>query len=864
MNEAIRKICSRLIVFASAVLLMSCTHESTEIFDQKSNSIRLSYSFNHITSTKALATGSENAISEIGLMFYDTGTDAYVANVVVEVNSSGEPTGQADFVTPKPLLENTTYKVLAFAKGSAQFSGDQTMENYLTSCASKDYEKMKLDASIGNLQRISTPLSFCGETTFIKKGVLASPISVVLTRSVAKITLRNGAGNLHVKWAKTAMYRTEGYLYHQQLYPGKINHGADGVTGVSPSEQHISEKLYAYPNMVGVTKQNDDKTTCLLVAAYYNADGDWGGTPPVDSKLTYYRVNIARGSGSSQLLKRNNVYNVTINSAAGAGSETEDDALNAPDNKLNTSINDWEEDNDGSVITDPNGNYIRISNSNLVMQPAANDIKTVTIEVKPGTYWMATLKSGSAYFSAVKDPDNPNKLKVTTLQDGHATDTRRGVVEITVFNSINDQQITNLVANINLMQFPKSMEVSMLSVDGKIAPFKIEAPKTGDNYFYEVITGSSAYSWVAVSEGDVSSWINFTPSGGNGSLLNIKISRNGTVGRAAKITVHFDGNGDNIPDVGDGVPAPIDITINQERIDNDITLVPSYGAGNSLETCALNLLGGNYIEYKIKVTTSDPEIYPFCRVESNFQTSIASVYSVNAGIPTTISNSCQIGSEAMFGLLIYNAAPNRSKKSGTITITMLDIYGRPVAGKPSYSFPVILDSKAAFPTPVDETSVEGHAWISIPGNKRLYVYDRNHGAASIADYPVAKYYTSASPHINSQFAGKVGSLNIALYPTCPEGWGPPEESMMSYFVGAIHYGEGIGFFVSDEKDMSGSPIVTYFSPGIHWERAFATPADQKARAYTIGADKTTLQKISVNTRVLLRCVKLVDIPATRK
>ena len=809
MNEAIRKICSRLIVFASAVLLMSCTHESTEIFDQKSNSIRLSYSFNHITSTKALATGSENAISEIGLMFYDTGTDAYVANVVVEVNSSGEPTGQADFVTPKPLLENTTYKVLAFAKGSAQFSGDQTMENYLTSCASKDYEKMKLDASIGNLQRISTPLSFCGETTFINRGEQVSPISVVLTRSVAKVTLRNGARNLHIKWAKTAMYRSEGYLYHQQLYPGRIIHGDEGVTGVSPSAQYIGERLYAYPNMVGVTKQNDDKTTCLLVAAYYNADGDWAGTPPVGSKLTYYRVNIARGSGSSQLLKRNNVYNVNINSATGAGSETEDEALGAPDNKLNTSINDWEEDNDGAVITDPNGNYLRISDTNVIMQPAANETKTVTIDVKSSTYWRATVKSGADLFSAVPDPANSNKLIITTLKDGHPTETQRGVIEIKVYSITTEQELTSLTTSINLMQFPKSMEILTLAVDGKIVPFEITAPKTGGNYFYEVITGSSSKKWVAVGEGDVSSWVEFTKTGGNGSLLNIKVNRNGVTDRFGTVTVSFDGNGDGVADTGEGVPPPVVITIIQEAIDEHIVLLPHYSQTDKM---IVDVLGRTGISKEIWVNTSDSRLYPKYVVTLDVPTGVASL---SGGAVAATTGTYIMGSSFTIDLISLYPGDDLV---GTCTIKLLNPSGGTVPGI-IHTFPLILTAKASPAAPIDDTSVEGHVYIQVDATTRFYVYDRNFGAIPCSTVPTAKYYGKLEPSTNLEFKGTYTSFKLV---DCPEGWRMMDVSEFdiiknSIILAGLQKVSGVTgdarryFLISSEKDENGLPIYCFLS-----------------------------------------------------
>ena len=847
MNEAIRKICSRLIVFASAVLLMSCTHESTEIFDQKSNSIRLSYSFNHITSTKALATGSENPISEIGLMFYDTTTDLYVANVVVEVTSTGEPTGDADFVTPKPLLENTTYKVLALAKGSAQFSGDQTMEDYLTSCASKDYEKMKLDASTSNAQRISTPLSFCGETTFINRGENISPISVVLTRSVAKVTLRNSAGNLHVKWAKTAMYRSDGYLYHQQLYPGKIIKGSDGVAGISPIDQYIGEKLYAYPNMVGVTKQNDKLTTCLLVAAYYQKDA-WTGTPAEGSKLTYYRINIARGSGSSQLLKRNNVYNVTINSAAGEGSDNEDDALGAPDNKLNTSINDWEEDNDGSVITDPNGNYIRISNSNLVMQPAANETKTVTIQVKHDTYWVARLKSGSEFFSIEQDPNNVEKLNVKTLVDGHATDTRRGEVEIIVFNSINGQQISNLVASINLMQFPKSMEVSMLSVDGKIAPFKIEASKMGEVYYYEVITGSQNNRWVALGEGAIASWVDFSKNGVNGSLLRLLVSRNVDTGRAGRITVHFDGDRDGKPDVGADVPPAIDITIEQKVVDQLISVYPSYSNEKTLE---LNVLGESPKE-AIRITTPDQSVYPKFRVTLNVPRKYAYLMG-SSGQVADLSSSLLLPIGSTFTILTVARYPNPNE-IGSVDVWLVEPTGGDAAGI-FYNFPVVLNSEASFATPQTNTGVEGHAYRTMPDGRKLYIYDRNAGAIAVELAPDALYYDPNFPDINKEFLGK---RYLANSTSCPEGWIRPTKIEGAVIVEHMRGGEGRSFFISEKKDGKGLPIVTYFTDGLNWlENPDPLPVWISGYMSIAGSLSSvgTLNVASLSSQGVQRCIK---------
>ncbi|MCD8179665.1 MAG: hypothetical protein LUE98_20600 [Tannerellaceae bacterium] len=100
------------------------------------------------------------------------------------------------------------------------------------------------------------------------------------------------------------------------------------------SNTEIRGRFYTFENYVPNTLQNDTATTCLIV----------GLRPKEDSKRTeYYRINLCP-TGRSQLLRRNHLYQVTINRVTGKGKGSEKDAYENAEILLSGTIQSWDED----------------------------------------------------------------------------------------------------------------------------------------------------------------------------------------------------------------------------------------------------------------------------------------------------------------------------------------------------------------------------------------------------------------------------------------------------------------------------------------------------------------------------------------
>ncbi|MCD7933238.1 MAG: hypothetical protein LUH15_18830 [Tannerellaceae bacterium] len=100
------------------------------------------------------------------------------------------------------------------------------------------------------------------------------------------------------------------------------------------SNTEIRGRLYTFENYVPNTLQNDTATTCLIV----------GLRPKEDPKRTeYYRINLCP-TGRLQLLRRNHLYQVTINRVTGKGKGSEKDAYENAEILLSGTIQSWNED----------------------------------------------------------------------------------------------------------------------------------------------------------------------------------------------------------------------------------------------------------------------------------------------------------------------------------------------------------------------------------------------------------------------------------------------------------------------------------------------------------------------------------------
>ena len=811
-----------LVSILSSLLLLSCTDE-IETIQTGEATVRLNFDFN-TSRSGANATGKENNINQIGLIFYSNdATGTYKAQTVVNLSSTESAQGSANFTLPEALGVTGTYRVLALVCGGSKFFEGDDMAKFLLACNNKSYAEMKDDVYLKNSNEMSWLLPFCGDATFDNKGDGTSSITVNFTRTVAKITLNNGAGNFHLVGAKVGNFRSSGYMFHQNVYRAGIIRRNDASPYITPVGEHINEGLYAFPNMVGVTAQDDDVTTCLIVSGYYS-DTPWVGTIPPTAELCYYRINISRGNAQLQLLKRNNLYNVTITSVNTEGSKDPDEAMKDKVNKINVTINDWEEDNDDNFVTDPDGNYLRYSPKSLNFKPMAEMIKYVNVEVKEGTRWEHSITAGAVYFDAVIDPTNPNRLMVKTMLDGHPTVSNFGKIEIKVFKGETAQELEALKSNISLVQFSKNMETRILSVDGKIDGFDIVADSKGALFEYEVLTGGQNNGWLAEADISTASWVHVKPFGGDGSTLTIKVDGNSSANRTGVVTVYFNGDGIEGPDDPDGnnphVPSSVKINITQSKSDADITITPTYTKLDPLVVQGVDLKtipapNGCSGYYDIHVTSIDNEKYTHYKVISNFNTDDVSLETANEKNYNS-KNSIVIASNNKFRIMVKQTLPGDRNLEGDFQITMCDASGNPLdAGLREYLFMMKVETdRLVVPTIYDPTNKDNYMWIRVPEtistDGRMYVYDRDAGTAKewAEDTKTALPYSSLDPGINSDWMGRmvtstevktnqinIGGLQKRL---CPEGWEAPTTEQVQLIAKGVRVAKGIAYTTSDE------------------------------------------------------------------
>jgi hypothetical protein len=803
-----------------SISLLSCTNEIESPIYSGKGSVILNFTFNN-SQSRVDAIDEENHVKQIGLVFYSSDVaGAYVANTVINLPATDTPTTSVSFDLPEELGATGKYRVLAFASGNSKFYEGDDMTQFLAASSAKSYAEMKNDVYLSNTNAMSFLLPFSGNTTLDNKGDGASTINVILSRTVAKMTLNNGAGNFYLAGVKMGNYRSAGHMFHQEIYRGNIVRRDDTSPYLVPTAQHVAKGLYAFPNMVGVTAQDDKVTTCLVIKGYYSENA-WVGDIPADAKLTYYRINISRGNGKSQILKLNNLYNVTINSVNGHGSDSEDDAMKDKTNKINISINDWEEDNDDGFITDPHGNYIRYSPKSIDFQPIQDMVKYVNIEVKAGTYWKYSVKRGDASFGVEQDPGNPNRLMVKTLLDGDEILSRLGEIELTVFKDGETTELPALTSTVNLIQFSKNMEKNILSVDGKVSDFLVTATPRGSVFEYEVMTGSQYNGWVAEPVVSSLSWIKATKFGGDGSTLRIVADPNSSANRTGTVTVHFDGDGTSGPDDPNGsnpdVPRSVVITINQSVADDDITITPAYSQTDPLIVhgidAALDLYpNGCSGIYDINISTIDNTKHQYVTIETTFDPTKVSVEVPNS-LKYNENSSITVTTGSNFRIFVKETVPGSLPFEGNVSIRITDKNGNPTDGLDPIFFDMKVETDCVSPTTIyDPNKLDDYIWIDVPeevsADKRMYIYDRDAGIKWTEDTKTALPYSSNYPESNTSWKGamvKAADIKANLIAPggqetklCMDGWAAPNAVQVALMADRVRVARGRAYILSDE------------------------------------------------------------------
>ena len=790
--------------------------------------LTIDYSFDDLQTRSVAATTSEKKFDDVYFVFYNSATQAYVAYQKTSAPSGN--TGQGSFPLPIPeaLTPGNTYNTLIVANYDRFKADGQTFEQYITANRSKDYGQMRRDmkSQAINRARVTTPLPLYGtllgkdgeESLFTAPQPDATgklPVSVRFSRAVSRFDLKNRvADKLVIAWVKVCNYRDAGYFFHQDAPlgdlvkgtagspPTDLNNLPDGYVKANPplgtpaNKQDLVEGgLYAYPNIVANSLQDDESTTCLLIAGYYQEPG----SAPNTTKLTYYRANVA-DPGLSQVIKRNYVYTIVITGVQRAGSDTEDEAMAEKDRLLDYVVDDeWQDDGDNTVV-DKNGNFLSVSRTAVVLDPPAGEAITIKVSVKEGLAWKTEFKQNNGNAFKVEKIDERSFMIVTNAKN-ESEFVNTAQLEVSATGG-NVDPAAPLKITINITQLSTVNQLRMLSVEGQTGTLTYNVPGQGGTISLQVLTGGAYGAWVATPDNDLKNFIGqYSPQGANKGSIQIVFKPNVTKAtRTGVLTV--------TRDPAEGV-SPVIINFTQDPSPYVLTVFPNYGdrvlvvEGFSNETGNPN---GVAKDIPFWVTLADPANYTF-KVESSFRQDADAFLTLNAVPPkktayysaSTAGTALANGKDGQqFILSVFRTGPGDPDITGSITVTAVP-------------------NTSGLPTEVFSFSVRIVTSCGVGDCKvgTFTVADRNCGTALKSEAMTGLNYhydTNFPDHINTPFQGM---LYILQPPPNPDpciqygrdnysgelatGWVQPSSTDWDAMLTNMKYSKGRAFVTDTEN-----------------------------------------------------------------
>lgn len=737
--------------------------------------VTIDYSFDDLQTRSVAATTAEKKFDDVYFVFYNSTTEGYVAYLKTSAPSGNTGEGSFPLPIPKELTPGNTYKTLIVANYDRFKADDQTFEHYITENRSKNYEKMRHDMKSQCFKgaRVTTPLPLYGtllgkdgeESLFTAPqpdGVGKLPVSVRFSRAVSRFDLKNRvADKLEIAWVKVCNYRDAGYFFHQDAPLGDLKKGTagspptdpnnlpDGYVKVNPplgdpaNKQDLVEGgLYAYPNIVANSFQDDESTTCLLIAGYYQDSL----TAAKTSKLTYYRANVA-DPGLSQVLKRNYVYTIVITGVHSAGSDTEDEAMAEKDRLLDYVVDDeWQDDGDNTVV-DKNGNFLSVSRTAVVLDPPGGEAATIKVSVKEGLGWKTEFKQNKDNAFKVEKIDE-RSFMIVTNKDNVSDFVNTAQLEVSATGTNLDPDAP-LKITINITQLSTQNQLNMLSVEGQTGSLSYNVPGQGGTISLQVLTGGARGLWVATPDKDLESFIGeYSPQGANKGSIQIVFNPNITdTQRKGVLTV--------TRDPAEGV-APVIINFTQDPSPYVLTVFPNYGDGDrELRVEGFSDATGNpngiAKDIPFWVTLADKANYTF-NVESTFRQDVDAFLTLG-GLPDAKKTAAYTASTAgtkltggvdgqMFYLSVFRTGPGDPEITGSITVTAVPQSGTVNPKREVFSFSVRIITSCDI----------GDCKIGT-----FTVADRNCGTPLIGNEHLGLNYTNQPGHpdqINTRFKGQ--------------------------------------------------------------------------------------------------------------
>ena len=376
---------------AAIVLLDSCSNETLQpdpdpVGPIPANSLRVTVDIDNALTGKMAKTrvsvpaeAGEATIKSLYLLFFEDSEDGkgkFVDFVEIE-NPQGD--ASRDIIMTGTILSVTApYRILAIANigdlgvagrtTGAQYLSNEAVSSWMTGWA--DYEEWEVIAeaqawAFAGVDVLPGELLMSGR---VQKQEDSFHVNIPLQRNQARFDVIRGS---ELKDDPDDPDDEEFELYSVEVrnaYPtSKIWSDGSGDGGLSYIDEtgriqqyygysaeelypilnggDLRGHLYAFENQTAMPVRNDHITTCLII-------GLRKVKPVADTAPRFYRVNIVPEE-SVQMLRRNNVYSVSVNSVGGMGDTTPQAAYDNPrGTEIGYTINGWDVPGTGILIED--------------------------------------------------------------------------------------------------------------------------------------------------------------------------------------------------------------------------------------------------------------------------------------------------------------------------------------------------------------------------------------------------------------------------------------------------------------------------------------------------------------------------------
>lgn len=572
------------------------------------------------------ATAEECVLNDVNILFFaQDGSFLNSASIKVVPGTS-----YFSFHVPDGITAETSYKTLIVGNIESYLpSGVSDLDTYIGTIGDKkdktyDTVRSYLAALCSGRISVGARLPMWGEVCnpdgsvadFIfanENGYYKFSGHIMFRRAVCRIDLKsNVADKLIISKVKLNNYRTGGFCFHNDVVYGDVARGVGSSEWVEVpaavdggTYQELTSSIYSFANIVPNVSPNDNETTCLMIAGYYQDGVDNTSSAP-KTKLTYYRFNFS-GDGGHQILRRNHVYTGIINRVSGPGSDNEEDAMDSNIPRINHDVDDVWEDDDIVPVVDDKGNWMLLSRKSVSFLGQAGLKDTVKVRVKDGLTWDASWDMDSPEYQDNAEftfSKSAGLVALSTNTDNDTGKMRQARLRVTATGGTVAEA---LVAYVDVMQVVESV---ILTVDGKTGTVEETVSDDGATLKMPVRTGSPYCKWeVAVLPGSADKMIVVTPTaedtGNDGDDLSIAVSEN-TTGAVRTSTLRVKRllkNGDE-----DTETPPVDVLITQEangilKVDNQAGVI-NKTVSSIIDTLKLAVLTGSS-DCKWKVVPSD-------------------------------------------------------------------------------------------------------------------------------------------------------------------------------------------------------------------------------------------------------------------